>query len=57
MPKNKRPRKKRSVSKAAGPAADKPDAGRPTAPKSYGVPKSPRSSISPIMSRHSPRGR
>ncbi len=62
MPKNKRPRKRRVVAKTADPISGRPDAGQPTQQKpvpqkTYGVPKSRRSSISPVMNRTSPRGR
>ncbi len=57
MPKNKRPRKRRVAPKTAEATSGKPDVGKPVPQKTYGVPKSRRSSISPVMNRISPRGR
>ena len=57
MPKNKRPRKRRTVTKTSAPTSGRPDAGKPAPQKTYGVRKSPRSPISPIMNRTAPRGR
>ncbi len=57
MPKNKRPRKRRVAGKTAEATPGRPDAGKPVPQKTYGVPKSRRSSISPVMNRTSPRGR
>lgn len=57
MPKNKRPRKRRVVAKTSDATPGRPDAGKPVPQKTYGVPKSRRSSISPVMNRTSPRGR